>query len=201
LISRTHRHSSESWNLSFLLPPEPLANCASRSHKVAMIGQLHARVAALGFGLAMLGCTAGAQAPAPAAQRQVPMAARAQGSFEVKLAPQPAPEGGEAVGRMLIDKQFHGPLQAVSRGQMLAFQDKAGGSAAYVALEQVTGTLDGRKGSFILMHNGTMTRDGQHLLVTVAPGSGSGELAGLSGEMKIKITGGKHLYDFTYRLP
>jgi hypothetical protein len=102
---------------------------------------------------------------------------------------------------MVLDKKFHGPLDAVAKGQMLAFLDKAAGSGAYVAMEQVTGTLAGHKGSFVLVHKGEMTKAGQNLSITVAPGSATGELAGLSGEMRIRIEGGKHHYDFAYRLP
>lgn len=130
------------------------------------------------------------------------MTARAEGSFDVALSPQPAQkEAGEAVGRMLLDKRFHGDLEAVSKGQMLAFRDSSGRSGAYVAMEEVTGTLAGRKGSFVLFHRGVMDSAGQHLAIAVAPGSATGDLAGLSGEMTIRIEGGKHFYDFAYRLP
>jgi len=126
----------------------------------------------------------------------------ARGPFDVTTVPQ-APEddpGFAAVARLLLDKRFHGPLEAVSRGQMLA----VGGEAAwgvYVAIEKVEGTLDGRSGSFVLHHNGTMTpADGQRLSVSVAPLSGTGELAGLSGTMAIDIVDGQHFYSFDYAL-
>jgi hypothetical protein len=126
----------------------------------------------------------------------------AKGQFDVKTLPQ-APEANSdfaAVGRLLLDKRFHGPLDAVSRGQMLAVGGE-GGWGVYVAIEKVEGTLDGKRGSFILYHNGTMTqRDGQSLTVTVAPQSGSGELAGISGRMAIEITDGQHHYTFDYEL-
>jgi hypothetical protein len=126
----------------------------------------------------------------------------ASGLFEVQLTPQ-APEegvGDPTVGRMAIAKQFHGGLEAVSRGQMLAAMTDIEGSAGYVAIERVTGTLDGRKGTFALQHSGTMTRGAQQLSITVVPDSGTGELAGLAGTMMIKITDGKHSYDFEYTL-
>jgi len=129
------------------------------------------------------------------------MTEKINGTFDVKLAPQPPDADGSQIGRMLLDKQFHGPLDATSKGQMLAFRSPVQGSAGYVAMEQVTGTLDGRKGSFVLQHSGTMTRGEQHLVLTVVPDSGTGELTGLAGRMGITITDGKHFYDFEYTLP
>ena len=128
----------------------------------------------------------------------------AQGSFEVKLAPQPAAPGTEAaaLSRQTIDKQFHGDLEGSSLGEMLAVMDKNTGSGAYVALERVTGTLGGRQGSFVLMHSATMTRGAPALSVTVVPDSGSGELQGLSGTLAIHIDAkGAHSYTFDYSLP
>jgi hypothetical protein len=128
---------------------------------------------------------------------------RANGTFEVKLSPQPAdndePEGG-AVGRMLIDKQFQGDLEATSRGQMLAARTATEGSAGYVALEQVTGTLNGRSGTFVLQHSGVMTRGTPELTIMVVPDSGTGQLTGLAGKMDINVAGGEHAYDFHYTL-
>ncbi len=125
------------------------------------------------------------------------------GGFDVKLVPQTAePAGGESIGRMLLDKQFHGALEATSKGQMLASgTGAAGSSGAYVALETVTGTLQGKKGTFVLMHSATMTQGVPALSVTVVPGSGTGELAGLAGKMDILIADGKHSYVFDYTLP
>jgi hypothetical protein len=125
------------------------------------------------------------------------MTVHAAGSFEVKLTPQPA-DG--ALGRMSIDKQFHGDLEGTSQGQMLAAGTSVKGSAGYVALEQVTGALHGRAGTFILQHSGTMTRGTPQLSVTVVPDSGTGELAGLTGKMDIQIAAGKHSYAFEYTL-
>jgi hypothetical protein len=142
------------------------------------------------------------QPPAPsAAQNGRTMTAHAHGTFEVKLTPQaPADKSaGTAVGRMTIDKQFHGDLEATSKGEMLAVT-AVKGSAGYVAMEQVTGTLHGHSGSFALQHTGTMTRGTPTLSVTVVPDSGTGQLAGLSGRMDIHIDNGKHSYEFVYTL-
>jgi hypothetical protein len=123
------------------------------------------------------------------------MTKQASGPFEVKLEPQP---GDPTVGRMSIDKQFHGDLEATSKGQMLAISTEVKGSAGYVAMERVTGALEGRTGSFALQHSGTMTRGLPELLITVVPDSGTGELIGLTGKMKINIVEGKHSYEFEY---
>ena len=131
------------------------------------------------------------------------MPIRATGPFEVKLSPQ-APDPGDAggpFGRLLIDKQFHGDLEGASRGQMLAAGTATKGSAGYVALEEVSGTLAGRRGSFFLQHSGVMNRGAAALALTVVPDSGTGELEGLSGSMMINIDGGKHSYEFEYALP
>ena len=124
----------------------------------------------------------------------------ASGTFEVKLTPQPADSGAPAVGRMSIDKQFHGDLEATSKGQMLAAVTSVKGSAGYVAIEQVTGSLRGRSGTFVLQHSGTMTRGAPQQIVSVVPDSGTGELVGLTGTMTITIADGKHSYDFEYTL-
>jgi len=124
----------------------------------------------------------------------------ANGTFEVKITPQPVDGESPAVGRMSIDKQFHGDLEASSRGQMLAAMTSVKGSAGYVAIEQVTGSLHGRTGTFVLQHSGTMTRGAPQLIVSVVPDSGTAELAGLAGTMAIVITDGKHSYDFEYTL-
>ena len=127
---------------------------------------------------------------------------RASGTFEVKLAPQALADAqaDPLLGRMAIDKQFQGDLAATSKGEMLAARTATEGSAGYVAIEKVTGTLAGKKGSFVLQHTGTMTRGAQHLEITVVPDSGTGELAGLTGTMSIRIEGGKHFYELVYAL-
>lgn len=132
------------------------------------------------------------------------MTKRASGPFDVKLTPM-APEAGAveaAPGRMTLDKRFHGGLDATSQGQMLAVRTPVDGSAGYVAMERVSGTLDGRAGTFALQHFGVMTRGAPHLVISVVPDSGTGELTGLAGSMTIDIApGGKHSYDFQYTLP
>lgn len=131
------------------------------------------------------------------------MTNHAAGPFDVKLTPQPSEdESGEAtLNRMLIDKQYHGDLEADSEGQMLAAGTRVKGSAGYVALETVNGTLQGRAGTFILQHSATMNRGTPELSVTVVPDSGTGQLVGVSGRMNIIITSGKHSYEFEYTLP
>jgi hypothetical protein len=101
---------------------------------------------------------------------------------------------------MLIAKQYHGDLEAIGRGQMLTAMTPIKGSGVYVAIERVTGTLHGRRGSFVLQHSGTMTRGAQQLTITVVPDSGTEQLAGLAGKLMIKITEGKHFYNFEYTL-
>ncbi len=131
------------------------------------------------------------------------MSGLAAGLFDVKIIPQP-PEpaaAGETIARMLLDKHFRGALDATSKGQMLAMTTLVQGSAGYVAMELVVGTLDGRQGSFVLQHSGTMNRGAKQLTLTVVPDSGTGELAGLSGSMAIIIAEGKHNYRFEYILP
>jgi len=122
----------------------------------------------------------------------------AHGDFEVKLAPQSAPDA--PIGRMSLDKQFHGDLEATSKGEMLAFMTSVKGSAGYVAMEQVTGALIGRNGSFVLQHSGTMAHGSEQLSITVVPDSGTDELKGLAGKMTIIRASGKHSYDFDYDL-
>ena len=129
------------------------------------------------------------------------MSKHASGSFEVKMKPQTDESAGDpTVGRILLDKQFHGDLEAVSKGEMLAVQTAVQGSAAYVAMERVIGRLHGREGSFALQHNGIMNRGTAQLSITVVPDSGTGELAGLTGKMTINIVEGKHLYEFVYEI-
>jgi len=131
-------------------------------------------------------------------QKEKVVTTHATGPFEVKLVPQPA--DGSPIGRMTIDKQFHGDLEATSKGQMLAFSTDVKGSAGYVAMEQVNGKLHGRAGSFVLQHTGTMNRGVPELSVTVVPDSGTGELAGLNGKMNIIIADKKHSYEFDYAI-
>jgi hypothetical protein len=128
---------------------------------------------------------------------------QATGTFEVKLAPQTPdnpPAQSSAVGRMSLDKQFQGDLEAIGQGEMLSVLDREKGSGGYVAMERVTGRLQGREGSFVLQHDATMNRGAAKLDITVVPDSGSGELTGISGSMTIRIEGGRHFYDFEYTL-
>jgi len=128
------------------------------------------------------------------------MSNRAVGTFEVKLNPQD--EGAEAaVGRMTIDKQFQGDLVGTSKGQMLmAGSESVKGSAGYVAIEKVTGKLNGRSGTFCLQHNATMNRGVGDLNIVVIPDTGTEQLTGLRGKMNIIIADGKHSYEFDYEL-
>lgn len=126
----------------------------------------------------------------------------ATGPFDVKISPLSEDKGeGANLGRMSLDKQFHGDLEATSKGEMLTAMSEVPGSGVYVAVERVTGKLHGRSGSFALVHKGVMTRGAQQLDLSVVPDSGSGELAGISGKMAIIIAAdGKHSYDFEYTL-
>jgi len=127
----------------------------------------------------------------------------AAGSFTVKMTPQAWSEGPveHGLGRFMIDKLYVGDLEATGQGQMLAYGDgKPGSSGVYVAIEKVTGSLQGRKGSFILHHTGLMNRGVPDLSISVVPDSGTGDLNGLSGSMNIKIEEGKHSYEFSYAL-
>lgn len=127
------------------------------------------------------------------------MTTHATGTFEVTLQPQ-ATADGSTLSRMSIAKQFHGDLEAVSAGEMLAAGTEVKGSAAYVALEHVTGTLHGRRGTFALQHTGIMNRGAPSLTITVVPDSGTGELVGLAGAFDIIMADGKHSFTFDYTL-
>jgi hypothetical protein len=136
-------------------------------------------------------------------QKKAATTMHATGTFEVKISPLELHHKieGDTRGRMAIDKQVHGDLEATTQGEMLTAMTSVKGSAGYVAIERVTGSLGGRKGTFVLQHTGTMTRGEPQLSVTVVPDSGTGELAGLTGKMAINIVDGKHLYDFEYTVP
>ena len=128
----------------------------------------------------------------------------ATGPFEVKMTPQKPDnptEQAASIARMTGDKLWHGDLEGTSKVVMLATAPDARGSGVYVALERVTGTLKGRSGSFLLHHTGIMDRGTPSLTILVAPDSGTGQLAGITGKMTINIAGGKHSYDFEYTLP
>lgn len=122
----------------------------------------------------------------------------AEGTFEVKLSPQSAMDA--PVGRLSIAKTFFGAIEGTSEGEMLAVRSAIDGSAGYVAMERVTATIEGRKGTFALQHSGTMDRGTPTLIVTVVPDSGTEGLEGLLGSMDIDPTDGEHRYTFRYRL-
>jgi hypothetical protein len=158
----------------------------------------HLPIAVLGIGLAIGAVAVHAQ--------DKPMTHHATGSFEVKITPEASDTStGQAMptARMGLDKQFSGGLTGHAKGTMLsAGAPKPGSAAAYVAIDQFTGTLDGKAGGFLLVHRGFMTKaGGGDLDVTIAPDSGTGALEGISGSLKIEIKDGKHLYDLTYSLP
>ena len=131
------------------------------------------------------------------------MTNQANGTFEVKLIPQEQDDtfNDSSISRITIDKTFRGDLEGISKGHMLSSQTGTEGSAGYVAIERVTGTLQGRSGTFVLQHSGTMARGVPQLAITVVPDSGTGQLTGLSGNMKINISEGQHFYEFDYMLP
>jgi hypothetical protein len=131
------------------------------------------------------------------------MNGHASGSFEIKMVRQPiTEEEAKTVSvRMTSDKQFHGDLEGTSTGEMLGVNTTVKDSAGYVALERVSGKLKGRTGTFMLQHSSTMARGTQQQSITVVPDSGTDQLAGLAGSMIIKITDGKHFYEFDYTLP
>lgn len=135
---------------------------------------------------------------------EVPGPVKISGKFKVDLRPLPLTnEGtdGTNLARLSIDKTFYGELSASSKGEMLSTRTAVAGSAGYVAIEQVTGTLAGKQGSFVLQHFGTMQGGDSFLRLEVLPDSGTGELTGLSGKMAIRIEDGQHFYDFEYALP
>lgn len=141
--------------------------------------------------------------PAPAAEtvvsKEALMSDQARGEFDVKVVPISGKE--EVFGRLSIDKVYHGDLEATAMGQMMASRDEKTGTGVYVAIETVTGALKGRKGSFMLAHRGMMSAAGQDLNIVIVPASGTGDLAGISGDLEIIIAGGKHSYVLRYTLP
>lgn len=126
----------------------------------------------------------------------------AKGSFEIRMQPPPTGEGAGrvAVGRMLIDKQYKGDLTGVGQGEMLSAGNPAAGSAGYVAIEHVTGILGQLSGSFALQHAGVMHNGSSHLSISIVPGSGTGDLAGIEGTLKLEIVERMHYYELEYRL-
>jgi len=144
-----------------------------------------------------------APAVTPCAQREPAATRHASGTFDVKVAQQGANDktAGIVLSRWSLEKRLHGDLDASGKGEMLTASTEAGDSKAYVAVERITGTLHGRAGSFVLMHSATLTPDGQQLKLAVMPGSGTGQLTGLTGTMVISVEDKIHRYDFDYVLP
>jgi Protein of unknown function (DUF3224) len=133
------------------------------------------------------------------ADGQAGVSERATGSFDVKVAP--VTDAGErvAAGRLTLEKTFHGDLEGTSLGEMWTADTAVKGSAGYVAIEKVEGTLRGRRGGFVLLHQGTMRRGGEFVLtIVVVPDSGTDQLAGLTGRFEIVVDGGGHRYTFDY---
>ncbi len=128
---------------------------------------------------------------------------QATGTFDVKVKPEPLSDvaAKSELGRMSIDKVFHGGMDGTSTGEMLSWLDAAHTSGSYVAIERFTGTLAGKSGGFALQHLGTITKGAQDLSISIVPGSGTGELAGISGTFILTIAEGKHSYTLTYSLP
>jgi hypothetical protein len=131
------------------------------------------------------------------------MMTKIHGKFAVKLSPREPDDSAKdsPIGRLAIDKQYHGDLDATGVGQMLSFRSATQGSAGYVAIELVDGTLQGRSGTFVLQHSSTMARGVPAQSITVIPDSATGNLQGLAGELTIEISDGEHFYDFSYSLP
>ena len=131
------------------------------------------------------------------------MNAVAKGTFVVQMKPQQedSAQDGVSLGRMSLDKTFEGDLAATGAGEMLTAITPVKGSAGYVAIERVSGSLHGRSGSFVLQHTGTMNRGGQQLSITIVPDSGTSELTGIAGVFKLEIKDGKHFYALDYSLP
>jgi hypothetical protein len=135
-----------------------------------------------------------------AQQKETSMMHHAHGTFTVKVQPlTPAP--AEGISRFSIDKEIHGDLEAMTKGEMFSAGDAKAGVAGYVAIEVVTGTLSGRRGTFVLQHTATMDQNERKMSVIVVPGSGTGELKGISGTFDIQVANGQHSYDLEYKLP
>ena len=130
------------------------------------------------------------------------MSNHAAGSFDVKTTPFDDKSDDPTLARIALDKQYHGDIEGTAKGQMLSAGSPAKGFAGYVAIEKITGTLNGRAGTFVLQHSGTLENSIPQMTITVVPGSGTGQLEGIAGKMTIKFApGGKHLYEFDYTLP
>ena len=149
------------------------------------------------LGLALLA----ACATSPSSTKAQPMTMRARGTFTVAMAPLPqdAP-AGSTHGRMSLDKMYSGDLTATGKGEMIAILPNAAGSGVYMAIERVTGVMNGKRGAFSLAHRGVMNRGAPDLSITIVPDSGDGDLAGIAGELTLTIANGVHSYDIEYTL-
>jgi hypothetical protein len=152
--------------------------------------------------LAQNGTIGGPNSQAPTEKKGSLVMHHASGSFDVKVSPLALDDKteGTMLGRMGIEKQYHGDLEATAKGEMLTAGTAVKGSAGYVAIERVSGSLQGRSGTFVLQHTGTMTQGAPQLSITVVPDSGTGQLVGLTGKLEIKVVDGKHSYEFDYTL-
>jgi hypothetical protein len=124
----------------------------------------------------------------------------ARGSFDVTITPQETADEAP-VARMLLYKEFHGDLEAISHGEMMAAHEPLTGAGVYVAIDRVTGTLHGKGGSFLIAHRGIRHSEGQQLEIVIVPGSGTGQLAGITGTVGIEIVNKEHFYSVAYELP
>ncbi|PHV16603.1 DUF3224 domain-containing protein [Janthinobacterium sp. BJB1] len=131
------------------------------------------------------------------------MHAHATGSFSITMTPSAAPQraGRTTLGKVLLDKAYAGDLVATARGEMLSAVTDTKGAAGYVAMEAITGVLQGRQGSFVAQHAGTMADGKQQLTIVIVPHSGTGQLTGINGTLAIRIENGRHFYDIDYSLP
>jgi hypothetical protein len=171
-----------------------------QTHSRAAIGVIIAIYISLGIGA--LARARSHSMTTDSVQKGAATTMNAKGPFDVKGAPQTDESIGDpTIGRMSLEKQYHGDLEATAKGQMLSVMTDVKGSAGYVAIERVRGTLHGRKGTFALQHNATMAGGSYYLNISVVPDSGTDQLVGLTGKMNIIITDGKHSYDFDYTLP
>ena len=159
--------------------------------------------ALLGLGASHLVMPANSASASTITHREQIVPMHARGTFEVQITPLPADEYADAasMGRMLLDKQFSGDMTGTAKGQMITGMGSVKGSAAYSAIERVTGSVNGRSGTFLLQHTGIMHDGAQELSITIVPASGTGELTGIAGTFALTIEGKVHRYDLTYTLP
>jgi len=151
---------------------------------------------AVSAGALLLGVAFAQQTSKP---QELPMH-HAHGTFNVKMGP-PTPGPAAGLSHFGMTKDFHGDFEGTGIGEMMSAGDYTKGSAGYVAVELLTGTLAGKTGSFALQHSSTMHGTDYNMSILVSPGSGTGDLQGISGTFKISIKDGQHFYDLDYTLP